>query len=317
MKEQEKHVYWANICLLGRMEKEYLNQKAESWQQDNQQDIQFSFLGNTEEVVIYDRLAADIEDGHIKADAIVSTRFDLFCWDKYLKNHQDQFRSLSQDLPLADTLKRAGYQHPTGVFHPVLALPHLIMCNTHLVEPEETPDSFSDLLDDKWASQIVIGDPALPSGKFFLFTMWYLFGNQGLEKIVQNTICKTAPPAARFSVMKDEYKLAILPEIFTGPTPEDNLKRIVPQEGVFGLPSFLAVKQSAEDLLPFLKHALFSDDIQQQYVNQGQVIPNSDTVSPPAAFADQSTLVKFPDWSWIESQDIDYFDYQCGQVKKV
>ena len=315
---QELKLYWANVCLLIRMERQHLDDKAEEWTKNSGHPIDINYLGDTAEVPLREKLTEEAAGGKFEADAVVSTRFDLFCSKNFLAGIPEEFAPLGDDLPLRKSFLNSGICHPQGIFHPVLAVPHLIICNTEKTGPGGHPESLKDLLDTGWESQIVIGDPALPSGRCFLFAMWYLFGDEGLEKIVENVVAKSAPSAARFSIMKDEFKLAILPEIFAGPTQKDNLKRIIPLEGIIALPSYLAIKKRAKErLLPFLKEAVYTDYFQEQYVRQGALIPNHETLPPPENLSGLEEKMFFPKWSWIERRDMNYFDQQCNRVRIV
>ena len=91
VKTKELNIYWANLCILNRMEKERMKVFIKDYQADNKPSPNVIYLGNTDEVHIYEQMDKDLEAGDIKFDIMISNRFDLFCFRKYLINIKTNF----------------------------------------------------------------------------------------------------------------------------------------------------------------------------------------------------------------------------------
>jgi ABC-type Fe3+ transport system substrate-binding protein len=204
---------------------------------------------------------------------------------------------------------------PAGLFHPLVVLPHFIIANTKLLDGSSLPESFAELLEPKWEGKVFLGAAELPSAKSVLFSMWYLFGDEGLEICVKNWRQKSAPSAARHGLVKDEFPIAFFPGIFGGPGPDDKLVRIQPREGASVLPSYAAVKRSTieKETLEFLKASALHKEFIEFYRTQALAYPADPAVDLPENLSPEEKMF-FPEWEWILSRDMEYFTEACRRV---
>ena len=308
-------VYWANLCILNRMEREKMEAAARIWEEAHPLIPQITYLGDTEEVKMYEKMDEDMASGKLGFDLLVSSRFDLFCSRKYLQSHIDQLFPIGDRFPIREEVYNSGAVDPSGLFYPLVLLPHFIVVNTKLLGGNEIPKSLEDLLDPRWAGNIFIGATDLPSAKSVLLAMWYKFGKEGLETCVKNWCQKSAPSAARHGLVKDELPIALLPGIFAGPGPEDKLLAIRPMEGATVLTSFAAVRRSekAEEVVDFIANSVAKLEFIEFYRDQALAFPSDPFVIPPEPQASGEKMF-FPDWDWILDQDMEYFAEACGRV---
>lgn len=313
--KNELRVYWANLCILNRMEKEKMEADARIWKDSHSLSPQFIYLGDTEEVKMYEKMDEDMAKGELGFDLLVSSRFDLFCSRKYLQSHTDKLFPLSECFSIREEVRNSGAVDSAGLFHPLVILPHYIVANTKLLSESEIPRSLEDLLDPYWAGKIFLGATELPSAKSVLFGMWFKFGKEGLETCIKNWRQKSAPSAARHGLVKDELPIALLPGIFAGPGPGDKLLAIHPLEGAPVLPSYTAIRNSekAEAVVNFLANSAASLKFIEFYRDQALAFPSDPSVAPPEPLASGGKMF-FPDWDWILEQDMEYFSEACERV---
>ncbi|MDC7127408.1 MAG: ABC transporter substrate-binding protein [Spirochaetales bacterium] len=313
----EINIYWANLCILNRMEGEKMTAYAQKWAKPKEEFFSpiIHLLGETAEVDIYQKLENDIKSGALGFDAIVSTRLDLFYSSNYLQSFKNDFLPLKNRFKLRPEIEALGVMDPAGLFLPVVVLPHFIIVNTKILNTD-APRSLEDLLKPEWAGRVLVGPPELPSAKSILLAVWYLFGDRGLETAVQNWRKKSAPSAARHSVVKDEAPIAILPGIFGGAGPDDRIKKIIPLEGSPVLPSFASVKHSENEdaVIDFLKYSALSTDFIDFYRSQAFAYPAFQDVSLPENI-DSGLRMIFPSWDWINKQDFQYFEKVISALK--
>ena len=306
------NIYWANLCILNRLEADEMEKKAEKWSTGHSVKPEMLYLGDTEEIQMYEKMESDIKSGRLGFDLIVSSRFDIFCSRKYLLGFKEDLAPLGKYFEL--TKDALSVRDPDGLFHPLVILPHYMLVNTDLVNKGDIPSSLEELLDPAWDGKVYIGSTELPSGKSVLFTVWYLYGREGLENAVKYWRHKSAPSAARFGSVKGECPVSILPGVFTGPGPVDNLKAICPSEGAPVLPSYAAVRRSEieKEAIDFLKKSAASGDFIDMYQNRAFAVPSDPEIK---VLYEKPEKMIFPPWDWILEQDMDYFDDMCMRMK--
>jgi hypothetical protein len=288
------------------------------WSKDEAIVPEMVYLGDTEEVQMYDQIESDISRGELGFGCIVSSRFDLFCSRKYLRGFSDDLAPIGNMCPVREEVASCGVMDPEGLFYPLVVLPHYIVCNTKMLGTANLPGSLADLLDPYWADKVYMGATELPSAKSFLFGMWYKFGDDGLERCVKHWRQLSAPSACRHGLVKDMYAIGLLPGIFTSPGPEDKLLTISPAEGAPVLPSYAAVKKGPESqkIIEFLKSSAASVEFIRFYMEQAHAYPAHPDVELPV-FGEMGTDFFFPDWEWISQADMEYFADACSRVQTV
>lgn len=313
--KEELEIYWANLCILNRMEAEKMEKAAKKWESDNSYAPKMVYLGDTEEVKMYEKMDMDMAKGKLGFDLLISSRFDLFCSNKYLQSHKDELYPLGDLFPVREEVRNSGVVDPSGLFHPLVILPHFTVVNTKLVEKKNIPGSLEDLLDPSLAGKVFLGATELPSAKSILFAMWYKFGKKGLETCVRNWRQKSAPSAARHGLVKDEIPIALLPGIFAGPGPDDKLIAVRPKEGAPVLPSYAAVRKSdkSEAIVDFITNSVARPEFVEFYRDQALAFPSDPSIEPPELLGGEGSMF-FPDWDWVMEQDMEYFDYACERV---
>lgn len=309
-------VYWANVCILKRMEAEIMETATGQWSQRTDLGARMVYLGDTEDVRMYDQVRADLAAGKLGFDMLVTSRFDIFCSQTYLQSVKDQLHPVGTALPVRTEIDAAGVRDPDGLFYPVVVLPHFIVCNTSMVASSDQPQSLEDLLHPQWEGKVMIGSPDLPSGKFILFTMWHLFGDEGLKHCLKNWRQGSAPSAARHAVVKGECPIAILPGVFSGPGPQDSIVSIQPREGVPVLPSFAAVRKSerSDQVLDLLQNSVGSKALVEMYREQALAYPTNPAIATSDLSLSKAKLL-FPEWEWARNQDMERFDELCQTMR--
>lgn len=84
---------------------------------------------------------------------------------------QDGYDCFQPFAPEAKASISEGLLDPAGILTPVGTGFYTIIYNTNLVSAEEAPQSFADLLDDKWDNSLVIADPTSSSSVYTLIWM--------------------------------------------------------------------------------------------------------------------------------------------------
>jgi hypothetical protein len=314
----EKKLYWANVCILLRKEKDEMEAATVRWLARSGNYYRMIPLGDTEDVKIHERLMLDKESGGLGFDVLVSSRFDVFCSREYLLGAKESLARLGGAFPVRPEVKRIGVEDPWGIFSPLAVLPHYIVRNAGVMADTPSPRSLEELLDPRWAGQVVVGNTEMPSGQVLLFTMWYLFGDEGLETCARNWRQKSAPSGVRHGLVKGEFTIGILPGLFTGPSPDGKLQTIKASEGLPVLPSYAAVKAGPEqdDAIRFLGQALIDGPMPGLYRELAFAVVSNPSIPLPDLVSTDDTFI-FPDWKWIEGRDMEYFRATIGRLTMI
>lgn len=311
----ELTLYWENVCVMKKQEKENLQAAAENMQAKGI-NMQYHYFGMGEILGIDEQIAADLQQKRINTDIVVSAKIDLFYDKKLLLGKEQMFKPLPGEFLLREELRNLGIAYPGGYFHPCLLLPVIILANKKLLAESDCPQSWADLLDDKWAGKVLIGGVDKPVGRSFLIAMWNMFGEEGLQKCVQNCRMVSVPAAVMNAVANDEYPLGVVPLIFSSRGGRDNLLDIWPQEGAIAIPSYVAIREgSPETALAFVKENLFSTAIQSFYSQRGMGIPVHPEVAAPPMVEENNYNLSFPGWDWIKNADMNCLEEACGKIK--
>lgn len=315
---EELTVYWENVCVIKKQEKENLQTAARQMRRSKGIEMKYHYFGMGELLGIDEQIAADLQQDTVAADIVVSAKIDIFYDQKLLLGNETRFRPLAGEFPLRPELKKAGIAYPGGYFHPCLVLPVIILGNQKMLAKTGPPRSWAELLDDKWAGRVLIGGVDKPVGRAFLIGMWNMFGEDGLKKCVKNCRMASVPAAVMNAVARDEYPLGVVPLIFSSRGGRENLHDIWPQEGAIAIPSYVSIREgSSEEALIFVKENLFSASTQNFYSQRAMGIPVHPEVKAPSFVEENGYHLSFPGWEWIKTMDWDYLNEVSNAIKPV
>lgn len=309
IKNDNLEIYWSNVCILKKIEKDKLSSWARQWQAERGLDVNVNFFGLGEESYINERIASELQKGDLAANVVISTDINIFQNKDLLLGQLDQFQTLKGQLPLRSELAQKEIAHPSGCFQPCAVALIIMIYNNKLLKETEKPASWAATLEPAWQGKVVFGGAELPAGQGFLRGMWYLYGDKGLEQCVKNYQLVSSPAAVLQAVSKGEFVAGVVPLAFTGGRGLEDVTEIWPQEGALSVPSYVAIHKDAPGgAVGFVKETLFSDEIQQLYSQNALLVPAVPGVSPPSIVAENDFKMVCPQWSWIEQADMGKLD---------
>ena len=132
--------------------------------------------------VAYERLVNDLKNGVAQCDVFSSTDIGHYITLKSKK-------ALAQYVPEAASKVSPEFQglDPDGYYFPTSAGTVLITYNARLLQAEDAPKNWPDLLDPKWRNKVSVGHPAFSGyvGNWVL-AMRKLYGWEYFEKLEKN-----------------------------------------------------------------------------------------------------------------------------------
>ncbi len=305
---QEKTVYWNNVCLLSKMEEENNNRYLHHHKTHSDFSIHFIYFGLGREQTLYNRMREDLSTGRPIPDGLVSTDLSIFHDSRCLLKQSESFAKIDHFFPIRSDYIDHPIMHPKGKWIPSNIIPLVMVINRTLVEEGEVPTSFESLLSDKWNGKVVLGGIDTSAGKSVLMAYWYLFGKTAVDKLIENVRFSTVPAQAFQLAKSGFYPIAIVPTIFSAMGDRFGLKQIWPDEGAVCIPAYVGVRKDVPDSIPkLLGNCLFNDRIQKTYSRQGQMIPMKEGILDPDIVRENKGKILYPSWEWIETFDMDEF----------
>jgi iron(III) transport system substrate-binding protein len=126
--------------------------------------------------------------------------------------HYDLFRgykNVNHDSIPATTRDKADLPRYYGYSMPLQAM----IVNTTLLTPDEYPRKWSDLVEPRYAGEIILANPALSGSAYAQVYMIYkLYGDEMLKKLAKNAVFVASSTAVPESVARGEYAIGVTGE---------------------------------------------------------------------------------------------------------
>jgi|GEM_PF-675861 len=205
--------------------------------------------------------------------------------------------SCPERFPLRDELSLRGFSDPKGHFHPIFLIPLLIIFNRQMISKEQAPESWKDLLDERWRGKILFPERHLPACRAILALMRYQFPDR-FDKFLENIVFKGSPVDVKNAVDEGQYPLGINKVSFARYARHKNVTMVWPKEGAFCLPNTMVFKKNANKTLFELGEYLRSLPVQDFFLRQGY-IPVSEGLPLLSEAAKNDCRVIWKGWDWF------------------
>ncbi|SCY75965.1 ABC transporter substrate-binding protein [Alkaliphilus peptidifermentans] len=311
----EYKIYWNNICLLSAMEETFIKQQSNKY---NYFPFTFEYYGLGKPYSMTEKIKADVREGGIKGDIIVSTDLDVFQDRAMAKDFKSDFQQTNSLFRIRETIMNTTIPDPNRFFHPFIVIPLVMVINTNLVKESEMPASLKDLLHPSFKHRYAFGGVNNSAGRSLIKSLWYLYGSDAAKKFLSGSLITSMPAQAFQRVITGQVPVAIVPTIFALRRGIQGLKACWPLEGAVAIPSYVAVKNRVnnKDLQLFLD-TILGMNLQQQLRNSGDIIPvHPDIAISPFTLENDCKLL-YPEWSFFDTFDHEEFYHLCKDYQPV
>ncbi|SDZ20786.1 ABC transporter substrate-binding protein [Tindallia californiensis] len=302
----ERHItlYWNNPSCLKKAVEGKLDATASRWKAQKNATVDFDYYGLIEDMLMEDRLEEDLQQGRMGADVLVSTDMQLFHRKDLLLGNLPLFQPIEDWFPIRKEF--AEMAHAQGYFQPGVVVPVVMIKNKEMLEETTEIRGWEDLLDPSLAGKIAISSTDKPAGKSILKGYWYLYGEEGLHTAKEHFSVVSNPAAVFDAVDRGQYPLGIVPLLFaSGPGKSGQVEKIWPEEGLFVVISYVAVRADAgPEVREILLESLYSQEIQDLYSQRGLMIPVHPEVEPKQELMAYKGKLLYPSWEWVEQKDM-------------
>lgn len=171
------------------------------------------------------------------------------------------------------------------ILKPVFIMPLVIFYNADMENP---PQSWSDLLDDKYKGKIVTTDVATPPAallkRFFAETQ----GERGVEVAENNIDYLGLPIDVNRAVSGKEYDIGIMPLSFAMFSKDNATKVCWPKEGALYLTQVMLLKKGYSEDTKKIADYLLSEEAQKMFSEGASFIPFRPNIDIPKLYAENN-----------------------------
>ncbi len=275
----EVTLYWSNICILNRIELEYLERiKAELRAEEIDLRITHFGLGYAYHMSDYLRT-----EGSSLPDIFLSADLEVFEDERLFSRFENDLMDISGMMDVkADPVKR-------GKLLPYLAIPLVLYS-----KKEESASLLSLSSDDGFT----FGGIENSAAKTVVKTIWNLYGREKAEEALKTASVTPMPINAFQRVKTGQSRCALVPAVFSLSDP--SACTFLPAEGSVLIPSYAAVRNTvtpstAEKVIS----ALFSPSFLDMYEERGKMLISTREI--PGWFMDLGGRTTLPSGEFLSS----------------
>jgi ABC-type Fe3+ transport system substrate-binding protein len=288
-------VYWNNICLISRFEKQYIENKLEEKHLSALFDFKYFGIGREREII--GCIQEDLQKDSLP-DIIVSTESEVFHTQEGLLDKQ-QLLTAYEPWRFRNHLPHVC---PKEKFTPLLYIPLVMIVNKEKVN--QIPLSIQEVLaNPEYEGQITFGGLDNAAGKTLLAAVEYLYGEEKREQLLKWSVTANMPIGAFKNVVDGRSKIGFVPTIFAMRAEAVGVEQVWPKEGAIVVPCFVAVKRGADmkKVACLFKEVITPAFIQQIGTQTGAIpcIEGTDTIE---AFKAHETQIIYPSWEFIRKR---------------
>lgn len=209
---------------------------------------------------------------------------------------EEHFSSLQGRFSIKKNLIDIGFEDPQGYFHPFVIIPFAIFYNKNLLDEENTPKSWQDLLDTKWSKKVRMPDEFRMVSNIIRTFMEANYPGR-FENFKDNVIHSGSPIDVVHAVDGGQYPIGITNIAFARISRNKNTRIIWPDDGFFCMPQVMVWSKYADNRLLEVGDFLMSQQVQEYMALQG-FIPVSPDIDGPQLFADKDYKLHWENWDY-------------------
>ena len=204
------------------------------------------------------------------------------------------FRPLPGRYPIRSALSDIGFTDYGGFFHPFVAIPFAIIYNRTMLSETDIPESWKDLLDERWQGRILMPDAFRIVSVVIKSFLGADFPDH-LSCLEANFVHRGNPPEVVGAVDEGRFPLGITNIAFARISRQKNTRIIWPREGLFCMPQVMVWSRKAPDSLLAVGDFLMSPQV-QEYLAMQSFIPAAPDVALHPLVLENNCQLKWKGW---------------------
>jgi len=206
----------------------------------------------------------------------------------------EHFKSVPSRFPIRKELADKGWTDHSGYFHPFVVIPFAIFYNQNILKGNDIPQSWADLLDDRWTGKILMPDEFRIVSLVVKAFMNADFPDR-LNAMKTNFVHQGSPMEVITAVDDGRYPIGITNIAFARISKQKNTRIIWPSDGLFCMPQVMVWGQKAPDPLFEIGDFLMSPKI-QNYLSLQSFVPAAPDIPMHELVTDNQCNLRWNGW---------------------
>lgn len=301
-------LYWSNICIMHRMEKQLLEQGAQKLAEVGI-DLQVRHFG----IGYPQRMAEYLAEPNAEIpDIIISTDLEVFEDSRIFSRFRNDLHPLRDLFPIRPEIQGSNICQWRELL-PFLVIP-MVFCASGEYEVAEAGLSLESVLTQEG---IAFGGTGNSAAKAVIKTLWDIFGREAAVKFAQASCISNMPINAFQQVRTGGAQLGIVPTVYAKSANGIALKRYWPKEGAIALPSYVAAGRQIElDVVTAVLDELLSTETCQAYERDGDLYCPLKAGRGNSWVEENGTSFLYPSPGWFENVSPQEFEEIYSQLVK-
>ena len=256
-------LYWNNICILHKLEVEFLKNLQDNLKNKNiNLEITYFGIGNPYKLNEYLKM----EDA-ILPDIIVSTDLEIYEDKNIFSKFSNNLYNICEYFHIKDELKTSPICFDNRLL-PFLVIPLVFAYNNSF---NNTADSIENIIFNN--VKTVIGGINNSGAKSIVKAIWSEYGKSSVEQFLSNSTILDMPILSFMDVKNGSANLAITPSIYANRADNKNLYLAYPEDGAIALPSYITASKSLnEETMIEIVSAITSTDFCNSFVKSASLL---------------------------------------------
>ncbi len=212
----------------------------------------------------------------------------------------EHFKSVPGRFPVRKELADKGWTDNDGYFHPFVVIPFAIFYNHNMIQGNDIPRVWQDLLDGRWEGKIRMPDEFRIVSLVVKTFMKTDFPDD-FEKAGANFVHQGSPMEVITAVDEGRYPIGITNIAFARISKQKNTRIIWPADGLFCMPQVMVWRRGAPDPLFEIGDFLMSRQV-QTYLSLQSFVPAAPDIPMHELVTDNQCNLRWKGWySFLEA----------------
>ena len=291
-------LYWSNICILHKYEKDYLDNLIISLKGKNI-NLEITHFG----IGYPHRLSEYLKQPDaILPDIIVSTDLEVYENSNIYSKFSNNLYPLSKYFNIKDEIKNSNIFFDEKLL-PLLVIPLIFSYNNNY---NTTPTTLKNVVESN--TKTVVGGINNSGVKCIVKAIWSEYGKDYAERFLDNATLVNMPIQSFNDIKSGSNNLALTPSIYAKRANNTDLFMTYPEDGAVALPSYIAASKSLnEETMLEVLTALITTDFCNSFVKSASLFSCiSDTVNETIVEENNFKFL-YPSKEWLDTTTSEEF----------
>ncbi|MDU4950917.1 MULTISPECIES: ABC transporter substrate-binding protein [Clostridium] len=285
-------LYWSNICILHKYEKNYLDNLILSLREKNI-NLEVTYFGIGYPCKLNEYLK---KTNAILPDIMVSTDLEVYEDNNIYSKFSNDLYNLSKYFDIKNEIKSSSIYFDDRLL-PFLVIPLVFSYNSNYTG---VTDSIKNLIDTD--TKTAIGGINNSGAKSIVKAIWSKYGKDSVRRFLSNSTILDMPIQSFNDIKNGSNRVAITPSIYAKRANNKDLFMSYPNDGAIALPSYIAANKSLdEDTMLEVLNSLISEDFCNSFVKSASLLSCiSNTIDDGLVKQNQYKFL-YPSKEWLNT----------------